>query len=75
MQPGNMLTMAYSDDTMLVGVPGASMHSPITSFDLFLPRFFAGLRITREQIEELGNGGLCRGCKPCHFPNCGFGRH
>ncbi|MBQ8025027.1 MAG: molybdopterin-binding protein [Oscillospiraceae bacterium] len=75
MQPDNMLTMAYSDDTMLVGVPGASMHSPITSFDLFLPRFFAGLRITREQIEELGNGGLCRGCKPCHFPNCGFGRH
>jgi hypothetical protein len=31
--------------------------------------------ITREQIEELGKGGLGRGCNPGHFPNCGFGRH
>jgi molybdenum cofactor synthesis domain-containing protein len=75
MQPGNMLTMAYSGDTMLVGVPGASMHSAVTSFDLFLPRFFAGVKITHSDIEELGSGGLCWNCTQCHFPNCNFGRH
>lgn len=74
MQPGNMLTMAYLGDMMLVGVPGASMHSPITSLDVFLPRIFAGLKITKEEIPGYGEGGLCMGCTECRYPICYFGR-
>ena len=74
MQPGNMLTIAYLDGTVLMGVPGASMHTPATSMDFFLPRIFAGLKIRPEDIAELGEGGLCMNCKVCLFPRCGFGR-
>jgi molybdenum cofactor synthesis domain-containing protein len=74
MQPGNMLTIAYADGCTLVGVPGASMHSPVTSLEVFLPRIFAGDRITREEIAGYGEGGLCQNCPTCHFPNCTFGR-
>ena len=73
MQPGNMLTIAYLDGTVLVGVPGASMHSPVTSLDVFLPRIFAGLEITQNDIPGLGEGGFCSGCKECIYPRCYFG--
>ncbi len=73
MQPGNMLTMAYLDDTMLVGVPGASMHFPTTSLDVFLPRIFAGVKITKEEIPGYGEGGFCMGCTECRYPICSFG--
>lgn len=75
MQPGNMLTMAYLGETMLIGVPGASMHSPVTSLDVFLPRVFAGLKITKEEIPGYGEGGLCMGCAECRYPFCYFGHH
>lgn len=73
MQPGNMLTLAYVGNCALVGVPGASMHSPVTSLDFFLPRIFAGIRITAGEIPQYGEGGLCMGCKSCTFPVCPFG--
>lgn len=73
MQPGNMLTIAYLGNTALVGVPGASMHSPVTSLEVFLPRIFAGLRITKEEVAGYGEGGLCMGCKDCTWPKCYFG--
>jgi molybdenum cofactor synthesis domain-containing protein len=75
MQPGNMLTMAYLDKTMLMGVPGASMHSSVTSLDVFLPRVFAGIEITKEEIAGYGEGGFCMGCKECRYPLCYFGRN
>ena len=74
MQPGNMLTMAYLKETILIGVPGASLHSRITSLDLFLPRICAGERITEKDTKDLGEGGFCLGCKVCHYPVCYFGR-
>lgn len=74
MQPGNMLTIAYLNNAVLIGVPGASLHSPVTSLDVFLPRIFAGLKIRREDIAALGEGGFCKACKPCTYPICYFGR-
>ena len=74
MQPGNMLTVAYLDGTALIGVPGASMHSPVTSLDVFLPRVFAGIEITGDDIPGLGEGGFCSGCATCRYPRCYFGR-
>lgn len=72
-QPGNMLMMAYLGDVMLMGVPGGSLHSKVTSVDVFLPRVFAGERITRGDIAGLGEGGFCMGCKVCHYPICYYG--
>ncbi|MDO5048096.1 MAG: molybdopterin-binding protein [Anaerococcus sp.] len=57
-QPGNMLTIGKARGAYLVGVPGASMHADFTSFDIFLPRIFAGLDIKKEDFVELGEGGL-----------------
>ena len=57
-QPGNMLSIAYMGNTVLIGVPGASMHYEITSLDLFLPRIFAGIPIEKSDIVILGEGGL-----------------
>ena len=74
MQPGNMLTIAYLDGTVLIGVPGASMHSPVTSLDVFLPRIFAGVEISQDDIPGLGEGGFCSVCAECKYPICYFGR-
>ncbi len=74
MQPGNMLTMGYLQNTLLIGVPGASLHSRTTSLDLFLPRVCAGERISDEDMKDLGEGGFCLNCKVCHYPICYFGR-
>jgi molybdenum cofactor synthesis domain-containing protein len=74
MQPGNMLAIAYLGGTALVGVPGASMHSPVTSLDVFLPHIFAGVQIAPDDIPGLGDGGFCMGCKECTYPVCYFGK-
>lgn len=58
MQPGNMLMVARLGETYLMGVPGASIHSKITSFDFFLPRVFAGVDLKREDFLEMAEGGL-----------------
>lgn len=73
LQPGNMLTMAKLGGTMLVGVPGASMHYKTTSLEVFLPRIFAGVEITKEEISSYGEGGFCLFCKECTYPRCYFG--
>ena len=61
MLPGSMLLMGYLSDVPIMGLPGCVMHDPYTSFDALLPRILAGDRITREDIIELGYGGLL-GC-------------
>lgn len=73
MQPGNMLTIAYLGSVALIGVPGASMHSPVTSLDVFLPRIMTGIVIGEEDIAGLGAGGFCMGCEQCTYPLCYFG--
>ncbi len=74
MQPGNMLTMAKKGGATLIGVPGASMHAKVTSLDVFLPRVFAGVPVTKEDVMAAGEGGLCMNCKVCTWPKCYFGR-
>ena len=50
------------------------MYAGATIFDLALPRIAAGVEMTRADFAAMGEGGLCLGCKPCHWPNCPFGR-
>ncbi|WNQ10439.1 molybdopterin-binding protein [Paenibacillus aurantius] len=61
MLPGSMLLMAYLDGIPVMGLPGCVMHDPYTSFDVLLPRICAGEIIRKEDIVEMGYGGL-HGC-------------
>lgn len=74
-QPGNMTLAAYLGDVAILGVPGAAISMPTTIFDVLLPQVFTGDKLTKEDMVRLGDGGLCQQCKPCHFPNCTFGRY
>ena len=74
-QPGNMTLVAYLGDVAILGVPGAAISSPTTMFDVLLPQVFTGEKLTKADLIKLGDGGLCQQCKPCHFPNCTFGRY
>ena len=74
-QPGNMTLVAYLGDVPILGVPGAAIKLPTTIFDVLLPQVFAGEKITREELINLADGGLCQMCKVCHWPNCTFGRY
>lgn len=58
MLPGSMMMIAYAGDVPIVGLPGAVMHEPYTSFDVFLPRMMVGEKITSLDITRLGYGGL-----------------
>ena len=72
--PGAMMMLAYFDDGVpIIGLPGCVMYATTTVFDVIIPKIIAGLKWTREEIVELGYGGLCRQCKSCYFPNCSFG--
>ena len=73
--PGAMFLMSYlSDGRPLMGLPGCVMYAKATIFDLVLPRIAAGVELTRRDFTTMGEGGLCLGCKPCAYPNCGFGK-
>ena len=74
-QPGNMTLVAYLNETVILGVPGAAISLPTTIFDVLLPQIFSGERLTKEDLIRLGDGGLCQLCASCHFPNCTFGRY
>lgn len=74
-QPGNMTLVAYLGDIALFGVPGAAISLPTTMFDVLLPQVFCGDKLTRNDLINLAEGGLCQLCKNCHFPNCTFGRY
>lgn len=74
-QPGNMTTLGYKGNVTLIGVPSAAISSPITVMDALLPQIFTGVKFTKAELMRLGNGGLCQQCKPCHFPNCTYGRY
>ncbi len=74
-QPGNMTLVAYLEEIPILGVPGAAISLPTTTFDVLLPQIFAADRLTREELLGLDAGGLCQLCKTCHWPNCSFGRY
>lgn len=56
--PGAMFMLAYYKDIPIVGLPGCVMFSQKTVFDCVLPRIAAGEKLAKQDIVELGNGGL-----------------
>ncbi|MBQ3405581.1 MAG: molybdopterin-binding protein [Oscillospiraceae bacterium] len=74
-QPGNMTLVAYLGKTAVMGIPGAAISLPTTTFDVLLPQVFTGHPLTKQELINLGDGGLCHLCEVCHFPICTFGRY
>lgn len=77
--PGAMFLLAYyreegKEVIPVLGLPGCVMYSKRTIFDLVLPRLTVGEILTAEDLNTLGEGGLCQNCPECTFPNCGFGK-
>lgn len=72
--PGAMFMLAYLGEIPVMGLPGCVMYHKASIFDLLLPRILVDERISREEIVDLGHGGLCLNCTTCLFPDCGFGR-
>lgn len=73
--PGAMFMLAYADGNRpVVGLPGCVMYAGRTVFDLVLPRLAAGEILKKEELDVLGEGGLCLNCPTCIFPACGFGK-
>ncbi len=72
--PGAMFALAYLDDIPVLGAPAAIFYYKATALDVLLPRAMAGDTIIREDIVNLGHGGLCLLCKACVYPICPFGK-
>lgn len=74
--PGAMFLLAYYGENKIpvMGLPGCVMYAKRTIFDIVLPRIMTGEVLAKEDIDRLGEGGLCLGCDICTFPNCGFGK-
>ena len=73
--PGAMFLLSYMDDGRPVcGLPGCVMYARRSIFDIVLPFLLSDEPVTEQMLAGLGNGGLCRNCPECHFPNCGFGK-
>ena len=76
--PGAMFLLSYLEhagrSVPVVGLPGCVMYAKRTIFDLVLPRILAREELTADDLAEYGEGGLCKNCAQCHFPDCGFGK-
>lgn len=76
--PGAMFLLSYlsrGEKTIpVMGLPGCVMYAKRTIFDLIFPRVLTGEKLSSEDFAVYGEGGLCLGCNPCHYPNCGFGK-
>ncbi|MGV1098890.1 molybdopterin-binding protein [Thiovibrio sp. JS02] len=72
--PGAMFLVGSLGGVPVLGLPACGMFHKITVFDLVLPRVLAGEKIGRQELAMMGHGGLCRQCKSCVYPICGFGK-
>jgi len=70
--PGAMFLLAQLDDIPVLGAPAAVIFNDTTIIDVVLPRVLAGERLTRQDIIDMGYGGLCLDCAACVFPVCPF---
>jgi formylmethanofuran dehydrogenase subunit E len=64
--------MPASGEMQVVGVPAGALYHRTTLFDALLARLLAGLKISKETLAMMGEGGLCLQCRVCTFPKCGF---
>ena len=70
--PGAMFLLAMLGDIPILGAPAAVIFNQTTIIDVILPRILAGERISRQDIIDMGHGGLCLDCADCIYPVCPF---
>ena len=58
--PGNLLLLASKGKTPILGLPGCARSPKLNGFDWVLQRLIAGLAVTREDIMQMGAGGLLK---------------
>lgn len=72
--PGAMFLYAHLNDIPILGLPACVYYHSSTIFDIVFPRVLAGDEIIKDEIAEMGHGGLCMNCPKCQFPVCPFGK-
>lgn len=72
--PGAMFLYAKLEGTPILGLPACVYYHESTIFDLTFPRILAGDDIAKDEIAQMGHGGLCLDCDKCRFPVCPFGK-
>ena len=66
--PGSLFWLAHRADVPIIGMPTCGLFSQATVFDLVLPRMLAGERIGRDELADLGHGGLLTREMSFRFP-------
>ena len=69
--PGSAVWLAYLSGKPIFGVAACGMFSRATVLDLLLPRLFTGARVTAEDFNRLGHGGLLSKDMAFRFPPYG----
>ena len=73
-QPANNFTIGYLGDITVCVVPAGALYYKASAFDIFIPRILSKDKITKRDIAEYAEGGLCHFCKVCTYPICPFGK-
>ena len=58
--PGNLLMLGRHGATPVIGLPGCARSPRINGFDWVLQRLCAGIDVTRNDLTEMGAGGLLK---------------
>lgn len=56
--PGNLLALGWLGKKPVLGAPGCARSPKLNGFDWVLDRLAAGLEVTRDDIADMGVGGL-----------------
>jgi molybdenum cofactor cytidylyltransferase len=56
--PGNLMMLGQIGDTTVIGVPSCARSPKTNGFDWVLERTLAGLKLSREDVMDMGAGGL-----------------
>lgn len=66
--PGSLFWLAYCGPIPIFGLSSCEMFSRKTILDLVLPRLLAGERVGREELIDMGHGGLLARYMAFRFP-------
>ena len=66
--PGNLMLLAYHNDTTVVGAPGCARSPKTNGFDWVLARLCCEIPIGRADIQAMGAGGLLTDIVSRPFP-------
>lgn len=66
--PGSLLWLAFLRGKSILGMPTCGMFSQATTFDLVLPRVFAGEALDNSGMAALGHGGMLSRDMSYRFP-------